>query len=125
MIPVTNPGERTESRLVSGVDFASLPTADLDAAIAFYGDVLGLPQSRHYDRIPGAEFETGNLTLQLFDYSAVGSENKPHRAPIALHVEDLGRLGPSSSPAASPSTVTPSTAVSAAWPSSRILTATC
>jgi predicted enzyme related to lactoylglutathione lyase len=30
------------SGLVSGVDFVSVPTRDLDAAVAFYGETLGL-----------------------------------------------------------------------------------
>jgi catechol 2,3-dioxygenase-like lactoylglutathione lyase family enzyme len=74
--------------LVAGVDFITVWTKDFDTAAAFYGDTLGLPCSERYDRIPGAEFETGNLTLQLLDAASVGSEFRPH-PPIALHVEDV------------------------------------
>ena len=74
---------------ITGVDFVTLPTAGLETAAEFYGTVLGLPCSTRYDRIPGGEFETGNLTIQLFDFSAVGRENHPNRNPVALHVDDV------------------------------------
>jgi predicted enzyme related to lactoylglutathione lyase len=79
----------TSTSLVTGVDFVSVPTADFDAAVEFYGSVLGLPCSVKYGRMPGAEFETGNLTLQVFDFGAIGRENTPNRNPIALHVDDV------------------------------------
>ena len=79
----------TPTPLVTGVDFVTVPTANFEAAAEFYGTVLGLPCSARYGRVPGAEFETGNLTLQLFDFQAVGRENHPNRNPIALHVEDV------------------------------------
>lgn len=79
----------TPASLVGGVDFVTLPAADLDAAVEFYGTVLGLPCSVMYDRVPGAEFETGNLTIQLFDFASVGRENQPSQNPVALHVDDV------------------------------------
>lgn len=33
--------------VVTGVDYVSIPTRDLDRAVAFYGDTLGLPPSVH------------------------------------------------------------------------------
>ncbi|MDQ4041009.1 MAG: VOC family protein [Actinomycetota bacterium] len=33
------------SNLITGVDFVSVPTKDLDASVAFYGETLGLPRS--------------------------------------------------------------------------------
>jgi catechol 2,3-dioxygenase-like lactoylglutathione lyase family enzyme len=47
---------------VTGVDFVTVWTKDLTAASAFYGGVLGLRCIERYERIPGAEYETGNLT---------------------------------------------------------------
>lgn len=79
----------TQTTLVTGVDFAMLPTRDYDAAVAFYGTTLGLPLSTEYGRVPGAEFETGNLTLVVFDFSAVGQTVTAKGGPIALHVEDV------------------------------------
>ena len=35
-----------------------------------------------------AEFETGNLTLQVLHAGSIGREFQPH-PPIALHVEDV------------------------------------
>lgn len=75
--------------LVTGVDFVSVPTRDFDAAVEFYGTVLGLPCSARYGKMPGAEFETGNLTLQLLDSAAFGLEFQALNHPIALHVEDV------------------------------------
>jgi predicted enzyme related to lactoylglutathione lyase len=79
----------TTTPLVTGTDFICMPTKDFDAAFAFYGTVLGLPCSVKYGRVPGAEFETGNLTLQVIDAAAIGREHVPHAFPIALRVDDV------------------------------------
>jgi predicted enzyme related to lactoylglutathione lyase len=39
--------------------------------------------------MPGGEFETGNLTLQVMESAAVGIEFQPNKHPIALRVEDV------------------------------------
>ena len=78
-----------QTSLVTGVDFVTIPTRNFEAAMEFYGSVLGLPCSVEYDRIPGAEFETGNLTLQVIDPEAIGREFHSPAFPIALHVEDV------------------------------------
>lgn len=74
---------------VTGVDFATVFVKDFPAAAEFYGGVLGLEHSVDYEKIPGGEFETGNLTLQVLDAAAVGQEFRPSGHPIALHVEDV------------------------------------
>jgi catechol 2,3-dioxygenase-like lactoylglutathione lyase family enzyme len=79
----------TPAPLVNGVDFATVFVSDYPAAVEFYGTVLGLPHSADYGRIPGGEFETGSLTLQVVDAKAIGQEFKPSGHPIALHVEDV------------------------------------
>jgi catechol 2,3-dioxygenase-like lactoylglutathione lyase family enzyme len=79
--------------IVTGVDFVNVPTIDLDAARAFYADVLGLEPSQVYQRgdapAMGAEFETGNLTLALVDPTAIGREFQANTLPIAFQVEDV------------------------------------
>src|SRR2546423_9090438 len=77
------------SPLVSGVDFVLLPTRDLEKAAEFYGSVLGLPCSARYERAPGAEFETGSLTLQVLEVEKLGLEFHVARNPVALHVDDV------------------------------------
>jgi catechol 2,3-dioxygenase-like lactoylglutathione lyase family enzyme len=77
------------SPLVSGVDFVLLPTRDLETASRFYEDVLGLPCSARYERVPGAEFETGSLTLQVMEVEKLGLEFHVARNPVALHVDDV------------------------------------
>ena len=74
--------------IVAGVDFITVWTKDFAAAEQFYGTTLGLPCIERYERAPGAEFETGNLTLQVLDAAAIGREFQPH-PPIALHVADV------------------------------------
>ena len=74
--------------LVTGVDFVVVPTRDFDASVEFYGTVLGLPCSARYGRMPGAEFETGTLTLAVIESEAFGEGFSANRNPIALHVED-------------------------------------
>jgi len=75
--------------LVTGVDFLFVPTRDFERASGFYGDVLGLPCSARYGRVPGGEFETGTLTLQVMESAAIGREFRPSMIAIALHVDDV------------------------------------
>jgi predicted enzyme related to lactoylglutathione lyase len=78
-----------ESSLVTGVDFVFVPARSFATAEKFYGTVLGLPSSARYDKIPGGEFETGNLTIQVIEPEAIGREFQPNKGAIALHVEDV------------------------------------
>jgi predicted enzyme related to lactoylglutathione lyase len=79
----------TSTSLVTGVDFATVPTSDFPRAMEFYENVLGLPCSVKYGRIDGAEFETGNLTLSVINTDAIGIGFHPNKNPIALHVDDV------------------------------------
>ncbi len=79
----------TGSALITGVDFVALPTHDLEAAVAFYGDVLGLRRSVYMPERHFAEFETGNLTLNIMDAEAMGLEHVTYRNALALHVDDV------------------------------------
>jgi catechol 2,3-dioxygenase-like lactoylglutathione lyase family enzyme len=74
---------------VEGADFAALFVTDFPRAAEFYAGTLGLEQSKAYERIPGGEFETGNLTLQILDSAAIGREFAPSGSPIALRVDDV------------------------------------
>ena len=74
---------------VEGADFAAIFVTDYPRAREFYGGLLGLEQSADYSKIPGGEFETGNLTLQILDSAAVGREFAPNGSPIALRVDDV------------------------------------
>jgi catechol 2,3-dioxygenase-like lactoylglutathione lyase family enzyme len=73
---------------VTGVDFVVVPTRDFDASVEFYGTVLGLPCTARYGQMPGAEFETGSLTLAVIATEAFGMGFDPNRNPIALQVAD-------------------------------------
>ena len=79
----------TDGRLVTGTDFVAIGTRDIDRAVAFYRDVLGLEQSKQWGSMPAYEFETGNLTIALMQTDAFGIEFSPTTVPIALHVEDF------------------------------------
>ncbi|HEX4304430.1 MAG TPA: VOC family protein [Solirubrobacterales bacterium] len=74
---------------VEGADFAAVFVTDYPRAREFYAGTLGLEQSEEYGRIPGGEFETGNLTLQILDSAAIGREFAPNGSPIALRVTDV------------------------------------
>jgi predicted enzyme related to lactoylglutathione lyase len=75
--------------LITGTDFAYIPTQDFDRAVEFYGETLELPELKRYGRMPGVEFETGNLTLAVLEFSAFGMEFNPNHNGIALQVEDV------------------------------------
>jgi predicted enzyme related to lactoylglutathione lyase len=79
----------TQTSLVTGVDFVFVPSKDFEAAADFYGNVLGLPCSARYGKIPGGEFETGSLTLQVIESKAIGREFQANSGAIALHVDDV------------------------------------
>jgi predicted enzyme related to lactoylglutathione lyase len=79
----------TQTSLVTGVDFITVPTRDFEKANEFYGSVLGLPCSAHWGRMPAAEFETGTLTIAVMQSDAFGLEFQSHTHPIALHVDDV------------------------------------
>jgi predicted enzyme related to lactoylglutathione lyase len=50
---------------IRGTDFVMYQVSDLARAVAFYRDVLGLPQEVYSDESQWAEFNCGNLTLSL------------------------------------------------------------
>ncbi len=75
--------------IITGVDFVPIPTRDLEAAVAFYGETLGLRRSAYRPDRGFAEFETGNLTFSIISPDRMGLEyHTSHGAP-ALHVEDV------------------------------------
>jgi predicted enzyme related to lactoylglutathione lyase len=74
---------------ITGVDFSTIFVKDYSAAVEFYGGTLGLEHAVDYGKIPGGEFETGNLTLQVVEAAAVGQDFRPSTHPIAFHVDDV------------------------------------
>lgn len=79
----------TQTSLITGTDFITLPTQDFERAVEFYGKVLGLPESKRWGDMPGVEFETGNLTIAVMQSDAFGMEFKAHSHPVELHVDDF------------------------------------
>jgi predicted enzyme related to lactoylglutathione lyase len=77
------------TQLVTGVDFVGVPTRNLDAAVEFYGETLGLSRSAFLKERNYAEFETGNLTLSVFDAERFGLEHRTNPNAIAMHVDDV------------------------------------
>jgi catechol 2,3-dioxygenase-like lactoylglutathione lyase family enzyme len=73
---------------VTGVDFVTVFCTDYAASKDFYSGTLGL-EGFDYGKFPGGERETGTLTLQLMEASAVGREFQPSTHPIAFHVGDV------------------------------------
>src|SRR5437763_14995625 len=79
----------SDSEIVHGVDFVGVPTRDLPTAAAFYGEMLGLPRSVYNEQRHYAEFETGNLTLSVYNAERMGLRHEVNANPIALHVDDV------------------------------------
>jgi predicted enzyme related to lactoylglutathione lyase len=75
--------------MITGVDFIGLPTHDLEAAVAFYGHTLGLERSAYRPDRHHAEFETGNLTINVMDAEKMGLQHTVSQNPVALHVDDV------------------------------------
>jgi catechol 2,3-dioxygenase-like lactoylglutathione lyase family enzyme len=71
---------------IERIDFVDVPSRDLGRSIAFYRDVLELPQN---PREP-TEFEAGNVTLALWKPEDMGVEFPTSAAHgIALRVADV------------------------------------
>jgi predicted enzyme related to lactoylglutathione lyase len=77
------------SEFVRGVDFVGMPTRDLATAVVFYGQTLGLPRSVYIEERNYSEFETGNLTLSVYNPERMGLEHRVNPNPVALHVDDV------------------------------------
>jgi catechol 2,3-dioxygenase-like lactoylglutathione lyase family enzyme len=78
-----------QTSLITGTDFITVGTRDFDSAVEFYGNVLGLPESKRWGSMPAAEFETGNLTIAVIQSDAFGVDFAPHVHPIELRVDDV------------------------------------
>ena len=75
---------------VTGVDFVAIATQDLDRAVAFYGDALGLECSVHMPERNFAEFETGTVTLNVLNPEKMGiGAFQANTSAIALQVDDV------------------------------------
>ncbi len=72
--------------IVEQVDFVAIPTRDMERAIAFYRDVVGLTQSAYAEN----EFEAGNVTLAIWAPEAHGYDFKDNgQGDVALRVLDV------------------------------------
>ncbi len=71
---------------VEQVDFISIPTRDVGRAIAWYRDVLGLPESDVSD----GELETPNVTLSFWEPECEDLPFVANTAGFALRVADVG-----------------------------------
>ncbi len=76
---------------VTGVDFVTVPTNNLEAAVRFYGTAVGLPCSVHMPERNFAEFEAGSLTLSVVVAERFPFGYHPNANPIALQVDDVDK----------------------------------
>jgi catechol 2,3-dioxygenase-like lactoylglutathione lyase family enzyme len=70
---------------IEQVDFVSVPTRDVERAVAWYRDTLGLPASD----VTLGEVEAPNLTLSFWNPEADGEPFQPNAAGLALRVADV------------------------------------
>ncbi|MFA9269591.1 MAG: VOC family protein [Baekduiaceae bacterium] len=75
--------------MITGTDFVVVPTKDFARAVTFYGDTLELTPGIRYGDHPGAEFETGDLTLAVMDLEFFGGPACGPSGPIAFRVDDV------------------------------------
>ena len=75
--------------MITGTDFITVATQDIDAASRFYGDVLGLEVGKRWGNMPAVEFETGNLTIAVMQSDAFGMQFRANNHPLELRVEDF------------------------------------
>jgi catechol 2,3-dioxygenase-like lactoylglutathione lyase family enzyme len=70
---------------VEQVDFVSVPTRDVARAVAWYREVLGLPESVYAE----GEVEAPNVTFSFWSPDADGEPFVPNSAGVALRVPDV------------------------------------
>ena len=70
---------------VEQVDFVSVPTRDVARSVAFYRDVLGLPESEYAE----GEVEASNVTFGFWNPEADGEAFVANTAGVALRVADV------------------------------------
>jgi catechol 2,3-dioxygenase-like lactoylglutathione lyase family enzyme len=70
---------------VEQVDFVTVPTRDVARAVAFYRDVLGLPESEYSE----GEVEAQNVTFGFWNPEAEGEEFVANNAGVGLRVPDV------------------------------------
>jgi catechol 2,3-dioxygenase-like lactoylglutathione lyase family enzyme len=74
---------------IERTDFVSVPVQDIERAKRFYRDTLGMRSPSWEAAWP--EVETGNVSLYLVNPTTWGDEFTPHRAHIALRVDDVAK----------------------------------
>ena len=83
----------TSTGHVTGVDFVSVLTEDLERSADFYENTLGLEASKRWQPgsgpAMGAEFENGTVTIAVINAQAIGREFSPSPGGIALQVDDV------------------------------------
>jgi catechol 2,3-dioxygenase-like lactoylglutathione lyase family enzyme len=67
------------------VDFISVPTRDASRAVAWYRDVLGLPESE----VTEGELEAPNVTFSFWEPEREGLPFVANEAGVALRVPDV------------------------------------
>jgi catechol 2,3-dioxygenase-like lactoylglutathione lyase family enzyme len=70
---------------VEQVDFVSVPTRDVERAVAWYHDALGLPVSA----VTPGEVEAPNVTLSFWNPERDGEPFQANTAGFALRVADV------------------------------------
>jgi predicted enzyme related to lactoylglutathione lyase len=76
---------------IRGTDFVYYQTSDIDKAIEFYRDTLGLEMNGYFEEVKWAEFNAGNATFAINDPTALDPNLKPQTggAAVAFAVDDL------------------------------------
>ena len=75
--------------MITGTDFLAVGCTDFERSVSFYAEVLGLERGKQWGKMPGQEFETGNLTIAVMQSDAFGLEFKPSTHPLEFRVEDF------------------------------------
>jgi catechol 2,3-dioxygenase-like lactoylglutathione lyase family enzyme len=70
---------------IEQVDFVSVPTRDVERAVAWYRDALGLPASS----VTPGEVEAPNVTLSFWSPERDGEVFQPNTAGVAFRVADV------------------------------------
>lgn len=71
---------------ITGIDFVTIPTQDVERAKTFYGETLGL---RADDKV-ASEFWVGATCLSIWDPTTAGGQFAPQKnGHLALHVDDV------------------------------------
>lgn len=77
------------SQLITGIDFQSVATRDVEACAKFYSEVLGMERTAFVPERGYAAVQGGEISFSIFSPEIMGREFSASQSATALRVDDV------------------------------------